>query len=486
MSVETRSNTIAARAVASRSTSSPTTRTGVLLVAVFLLMPAAAQAQYSPYPGRCCPPNPYVRPPCPCPHPYPHRPGERPSPPPKPGDKYDGKKKPGEGEVQPPPTDPQTADLTADQTAPSVAQATGYSSTATPMFGDFGGFSGIGIAGGVKIPFTEPGRGIRFSVADNQSPMPQQRVYFNYQYLHNNFTTLSFDANQPQGFDIIQSTKQFDSHRFLFGMEHLVLYGAASIQFQVPFANSLGSDIVGQSAVDGPAPGEQDTELGNISLILKGVLYRDCWSTLSVGLGIDLPTAEDVSLSFVTTGERLEIENQTVLLHPFVGLLYTPNPVWFFQAFAQASLPVGTNDSTYAAGGAVNSFEIDPRSLLRLNGSAGAWLYQACHCCRCCERCCPCCEPTIKGVAAMTELHYTTKIEHGQDFEIVAPGPDNNLFVDTTTPLDYLNLTLALQVACRNNTAVRAGVVLPLLGGGVDPSDQPFDWEFQLQVNRFF
>jgi hypothetical protein len=106
-------------------------------------------------------------------------------------------------------------------------------------------------------------------------------------------------------------------------------------------------------------------------------------------------------------------------------------------------------------------------TLLYLDATAGCWWYRN-----------PSAE-FLTGLASVVEVHYTTTLENPDSTRVdFAPG-----FLDfgsTVGRRDTVNLTLGLNAEVHQNSAVRAGFVLPLNR----KDDRFFDFEFMLALVR--
>lgn len=244
------------------------------------------------------------------------------------------------------------------------------------------------------------------------------------------------------------------------------------MQIQVPFRSSLSSHY--SLVNDEPITAGESTELDNIALAGKLMLYRDCCLAVSCGAGLDLPTARDVDITeTIVPGDsrRVTVDNKAVILSPFLGMLYTPDDCYFVESFAQFSLPVNSHDLHFEnSAGNVFEHQLHDPSFFHFDISIGTWLYR--NCCTCC-----CCREGLRGVAAVAEAHYTTKIGGSDDFA----DPTGDLTVNTTNSINALDLTFGLDVFYGSSN-VRPAVVVPVN----DDAKQFFDWEFTLQFNHFF
>lgn len=290
----------------------------------------------------------------------------------------------------------------------------------------------------VNIP---PGGGAavrRIKIAENTSPQPRCRVFFNYNFFN----------------DVIAGIG--DVNRYTFGIEHCMACQTRSIELRVPFAATLAADqTLGVQS--------KDTEFGNMTIVGKQVLLQNDQSLLSAGLGVAMPTGSDSRL-FLPNGQQvLHIDNESVHLLPFVAALSSPNDRWFWQSFLQ--FDVDTNGNPIRgdlSGRNLSQFGIlQDTTLMFVDFGVGYQLYQN-----------PCCN--ISGISAVTELHYATTLQDA-DF---ANG-NGFMIRDFSNRFDVVNLTLGLNIFGRNGGSIRPAVVIPLRTG----DDKQFDYEAQLQAN---
>lgn len=386
--------------------------------------------------------------------------------------------------------------------APTFSSASGATGTpaapgsaAPTMLGDSFGVCSTFVAGSgfsnVSIPLCPGGRA--FKISSNQSPLPQDRVFLNYQFFND-----ALEVSKSPGFSglpVINTSKSFDVSRYTLGAERSFGYGASSLQVQVPIIDSLASTTDGfLASPTSELPGVTDTELGNISLAYKRLFYEACTWSASAGLAVDLPTGEDIlirrsvpSLGNPAGGDTLQVENEAVILSPFLGVVAAPNERWFGQGFVQLAIPTGGNSFRYES---VDHFlglgappatvtaagELDVQTLLYVDVSVGFWAYRN-------DRG----DGLLRGIAPLAEMHYTTTLEDSDEVLLSDPtfGPafGNTLgsLGNTANRQDFLNATLGLSVLL-GDTAIRPAFVLPLRDG----HDDPFDYEFLVQINRFF
>ena len=307
------------------------------------------------------------------------------------------------------------------------------------MIGDFFG------GGGYQYSFLGPdpttvavaGGDRQFKFAENNSPFPQNRVFFNYHHFHNAVRDVNGDDQ--------------NLNRYTFGLEKTFLDGWASFEVRTPFAGTASSN---PTAFSDESP--TDTEFGNVALAVKSLLIRGPDYGMSIGLGIILPSGSD----FVVSGDVAPnvFRNESVHLQPFFGIYRTHNRS-FSQFFLQFDF--ATNSSEVMAESI--SDELTTQSLLFLDYAVGHWLIQRPH------------AKYFRGLAGLVELHYTTTTED-QDYGAFR---GRRVFVEDDRR-DILNLTGGLFFQIADLTSVKVGAVAPLRTG----SDKLFDSEFGLQVVR--
>lgn len=359
---------------------------------------------------------------------------------------------------------PDEFDLSVEAAVPAGPQ-----SAAPNMIGDTLGFGGCGalvIGDGFSSTSTIPvcpGGGRKFRAATNQSPLPQQRVFYNFHHFN-----AAFDVAGPN------RVASVNVRRHEVGLE-MLLHGIASLQVQVPFSDSIDSRLVGfDFSNSNTLPHSKDTEIGNVSLAVKSLLYQDACQTLSVGLGIDIPTAEDVVIQDLNPNDAVfNLDNETVTLSPFLGWLYQPSCHWFGQGFVQFALPLSRNSYEYAEFDSSQGEFVGSRgewnevSLLHVDLGVGYYLYDGSW-----GSCTSWCDSSVAG---MVELHYTTTLD---DEGAVAIGPDDSFIFEQ---YDIFNLTVGLAAA-HGGWSVTPAMVVPLR----EPPNRSFDLEWVLQINRAF
>lgn len=231
-------------------------------------------------------------------------------------------------------------------------------------------------------------------VADDNSPIPQDRVGFRYNYF-NQALSVTGISGQPRpdpdfgGTVEIPFTKKFDVHMYTFDLEKTFFDNLVSVQLRVPFATTVssnlnlnygtinaanpiigavdlaGNPIAGQQALNvsrtpDQTLGSDGTEFGNVQLIFKGLLYNTPGFAFSGGLSVAIPTAPATNVTVtdylgdlrfnnadVQRVREFHIDNDTWSLSPFLAFLASPADRWFAQGFAQVELPLNSSRVTY-------------------------------------------------------------------------------------------------------------------------------------------
>jgi hypothetical protein len=349
----------------------------------------------------------------------------------------------------------------------------------------------------------------------------------------------------------LPQVKKYDANQYTLGGETTFMDGRGSVELRLPFVTTLASKntlsvasitSVGTTPVPGDPNGNvalntvttpgntlghEDTEFGNMTVILKGLIYKDCDSgwAFSGGVAVGIPTQQDAAVSVVDYGggtasepvstiqrlRQIQIANETWSLSPFLAALWTPNDRFFAQGFVQADLPLNSSTVTYtdqftrgfppsaAAAlpppplGTLNPpftvrGSVDEQTLLHIDWGFGYWIYRDREC-----------SGWLTGIAPTLEVHYTTTLENADVLQlpgnstVVAPVITNNTltaFAHETGPVvggsrnrvDIVDLTAGTTFELGRQATLAAAVTVPLTSG----LNRTFDWEFQLQFNYYF
>ena len=236
-------------------------------------------------------------------------------------------------------------------------------------------------------------------VAENNSPEPQDRVYFRYNYFNNavavtGLSNITIPDPDLLGFRTLPATKIYDVNQFTFGVEKSFFDGLGSVELRVPFSNTLsnnlnlnygtitgevdattvsptGPNFVGPSTGDGgkgftvatnaaQTLGSTSTQLGDMTLIFKSAFLRSPRFLLSGGVAFGLPTGPntDVSVTDYLGNQNLNnaeiqrlrqfhIKDETFSASPFLAFLTTPTDRFFTQGFCQVECPLNSSGLSY-------------------------------------------------------------------------------------------------------------------------------------------
>ncbi|MFO0870253.1 MAG: hypothetical protein U0935_15095 [Pirellulales bacterium] len=372
----------------------------------------------------------------------------------------------------------------------------------------------------------------RLNLAENGSPIPQDRIFVDYRHFHSVVGTDVF-SNPQIGVD---NSAILDVNRFVFGFEKKFFNDLMSFEVRLPFNYQIASDIeINQTQTTDPSryPNvsgvpitSQAFQLGNVGLSFKGILYEDCVVTVTGGMGVKLPTAPDVTISanvndtkfriydpsfpgatpadqYIEVPANLKIRamvaNESVDLVPFLALAYRPTQRMFAQSMLQINIPVNPTRGTLGVAGSLNGAPIgsfppgnpgDPvnggiadsaslswQTLLRLNAQLGYWLYT---------------NPSgrLSAVAAYVEANWSTALNDADRLGPITllpaipgtlPSPLTLDLGNEANRVDIVNIGAGMEFEL-GRWAIAPGAVVPVTVG----DNKPFDYEVDLRINRRF
>lgn len=343
-----------------------------------------------------------------------------------------------------------------------VASASNFA--APNMVGDFFGAGGgttvvQGYTDGGFYPTrvtplnTSPGTGGgvgRLKLAENTSVLPQDRVYFGYQY----FQGVPLNASGT------------NVNRYVPGFEKTFFNGNTSVEVRVPFAGTL------DSTQDVTNIGGTNTQLGNVTVFLKGLLYSTNTMAVGGGLSITTPTANDQVMT-QNGSEFLRVKNQGTHLAPYLGVVFMPGR-FFTQAYIQYDVDA-TGRSVYmqntSTGSLAKAGNYSDTSVLFLDWNVGYWIYR---------------NPGsfITGIAPIFEVHYNQALGNADS---VNNGSINNgnvttILTDNNASYSIVNLTAGSHFVFGQRSTLTLAGVLPATGS----SNRGFNGEFQVLFNYYF
>ena len=288
----------------------------------------------------------------------------------------------------------------------------------------------------------------RVKLAEDNSPMPKDRVIFAYDSFENvPFTDAGLQVN-----------------RFQFGFEKTFLDGRWSAEVRLPFAATLASTYT-----DGFET--RDVEFGNIRFALKHLWTRSDTFNISSGVGVTLPTAKDQVVISPLGGELYRFKNESVTVEPFLAFLYTPDDRFFAQAWSSINVDtsggkLSWNKDVFGGSGSSRIWDLP---YLALDGQLGYWLVRKNA-------------GTVRGVAPFVELHWNYAIAQRQLVDAVSDVSQGSGLTASGVGNTELNLIAGVVTQLGDHVNLTLGGSAPLFR----KPDRTFDAQFGLRMNYYF
>jgi hypothetical protein len=264
-----------------------------------------------------------------------------------------------------------------------------------------------------------------FKISENQSPRPQDRVFFDFNYYNNVNDTINARDLSP--------ITQMKAYVYNFGIEKTFNNGMGSVGIRVPLdnltANSYGN------IVNTPT----STAMGNLTVFGKYILAQNVrtGSLISACWAISPQTAPGRF-----AGAPYLFPLNSTYFQTCIAYIYNYNK-WYFQGFSGFSFSANSNDVSLVYNDlAVGYF-------LMRNQDSSAWL---------------------TALAPTFELHVNNPLNHRDPF---------NRFDLAGSP-DSVDLTFGLNFGIKNTAVLTAAFVTPV------SSPKPFDSEAILMLNIFY
>jgi hypothetical protein len=263
-----------------------------------------------------------------------------------------------------------------------------------------------------------------FEISENESPRPQDRIYFGFNYFDN--------VNKSVDERLQSDLHRLRVYRETFGFEKTFLDQNASIGMRLPL-NTLTSES------DIPGLGTDDTSLGDLSIILKYAFWQDrsSGSLLSGGMAITVPTGPETF-----AGSHAIVNIHETILQPYVGY-YLALGNGYFHGFSAIDVPTDERDVT----------------LLHNDIGVGYFLYRSPSACR-----------LLTAVIPTFEAHVNDPLNHRGAFN----------FADPAGTADWVDLTSGVTFEFRRRATLAVALVTPVTG------PKPFDFEVLAQLNVRF
>jgi hypothetical protein len=269
-----------------------------------------------------------------------------------------------------------------------------------------------------------------FKIAENQSPQPQDRVFYSFNYYYN------LNAAVDKRFDT--PINNLRAYREILGFEKTFDEGRASFGLVLPIDTLYAtSTIVGNFA----KPGGVSTSTGDMSLFTKFIVRQDpkTGSLISAGVVVTPPTGPR---TFAGAGYISSIHTTTI--QPYIGYILRRGN-FYLHGFSAFEFPVDPNDVTLAYNDA----------------GLGYFLYQdtdevANH--------------WLTAIVPTTEVHINTPLNHRDPY-----NPN-----DVAGSANVVNLTQGLNLEFNHRSIITFGIASPVT------SPKPFDLEALVLFNLRF
>jgi hypothetical protein len=305
----------------------------------------------------------------------------------------------------------------------------------------------------VETTVPVPGANVGFvKLTENVSPLPRDRVYFNYSFFHN---ALIGDLRN-------------DVNRFTPGVEKTFADGWTSIEVRTPFAATIASSQTTDPNDPCGLTNAQDVEFGNMSVIFKTIFALGTTWAWTGGMQAALPTADDVIVRAGPSGPTVvRVNNESVRLMPFTGFIWAPNETWFSQSLLQMDTAANGNPAYLAnLGGAGLDYvgRLEYPTFMYLSFSTGYWAYKSNG-------------TGLTGVSPIMEVHVNQAL---QQSDVI--GGDNYRLGSQYGVVSLVNGLVGCNFEWGTRSTVTCAYVTPLGGG----ADRWFDGELRAFWNYRF
>ncbi len=118
------------------------------------------------------------------------------------------------------------------------------------------------------------------------------------------------------------AANDIDLHRFVPGFEKTFCGGLLSLKMRFPYATTISGDLT-TDGTDGFAL--DDTRFGNVAAYTKVMLVQRSNLAISGGLGVTIPTADEINVRLAYGTDLVHIANHSAHLQPFIAAAYAPN-----------------------------------------------------------------------------------------------------------------------------------------------------------------
>ncbi len=298
----------------------------------------------------------------------------------------------------------------------------------------------------------------RVKISENNSPIPRDRVFFDY----NNFQNALYvpgTGTSPGHSTSIQ--------RYMPGFEKTFFDGWTSIDVRAPFASAENPNI--NSLVPNNQP--KSTVFGNMTVTFKSLLVRTDRMAVAGGFGLNVPTASSGSLltntGVGTANQSFTLFNDAVHFLPYLGVLLQPTDRLFVTTFVQVDVDANGNriyDNT------LNSSvgRLNDQTLMYVDTSLAYWLYRHPE------------NHYLTGIVPLLEYHFTGSL---QKPDLVTTSNGIFQFGSTVNQLSISNLTVGSHFYFGPKAIFTVAGAVPL---NQSQNQRQFDGELIVLFNRYF
>lgn len=270
----------------------------------------------------------------------------------------------------------------------------------------------------------------RIKVSDNQSPRPQDRGYYSFNFFE--------DVNEDTNRRFQRPIKNMQVYRNLLGVEKTFLGGQGSIGLRCPL-NSLDADR--RLPQTSQWTGVSDTAIGDLDVISKVILFEDeeVGTLVSGGLAVTAPTGP----TQFAGADYLDGFNSTVF-QPYAAGIWNPGR-FYLQGFSGLDVPADSRDVTLMYN------DVGIGYFLRYDGPNDRARF-------------------VTMIAPTFEVHVNTPLNHDDPFDILDPA----------ATADVVNLTYGVNIGIMDRGLLSIGIATPVTG------PRPFDFEVLALFNYYF
>ena len=244
--------------------------------------------------------------------------------------------------------------------------------------------------------------------------------------------------------------------QFSFGLEKQVLQ-KNSVELRVPVIYQFRSN---QRQFGSNQRADASVEIGNVSVFLKQALRQGCRWTVSGGVGVSLPTAED----WRSPVDTARLKNNAYYLVSFLGVQWHPNKSTFGHFLVQTDLPIAKNELVFGT----ERKKVSGQQMIRTGIQLGRWIYRVDHSKRPCR------------LGLFTEINYAV-VTNGSSERKIFNGEGDAIYVNAfNSRRSTLTAAVGVPMVFGRLTCTNA-IILPISG-----SDRPFSVGYSFSLSRQF